>query len=92
MIACVIISMQSPYFLQGENFANIGTAVAVSGVMAAFTTIVLIGGGLDLSLGARARARRLGARGRARRRLHRLGGDPLRARRRRRLRARQRRC
>lgn len=52
VIACVVISMQSPYFLQGENFANIGTAVAVSGVMAAFTTIVLIGGGLDLSLGA----------------------------------------
>ncbi|HST41437.1 MAG TPA: ABC transporter permease [Conexibacter sp.] len=52
VIACVIISMQSPYFFQGENFANIGTAVAVSGVMAAFTTIVLIGGGLDLSLGA----------------------------------------
>lgn len=52
VIACVIISMQSPYFLQGENFANIGTAVAVSGVMAAFATIVLISGGLDLSIGA----------------------------------------
>ena len=35
-----------------SNFEVIGTAVSIVGVMAAVSTIVLVSGGLDLSIGA----------------------------------------
>src|SRR4051812_26533 len=39
-------------FLRPNNGLNIGRAAAYTGIAAAVTTLVLIGGGLDLSIGA----------------------------------------
>jgi ribose transport system permease protein len=50
LIAIVVFSVASPYFFDLNNFYNIGRAVAVYGIVAAVSTIVLISGGLDLSL------------------------------------------
>lgn len=50
IIAIVIFSTLSPYFFDVKNFYNIGKAVAVYGIVAAVATIVLVSGGLDLSL------------------------------------------
>ena len=43
-------SLRSPYFLSVDNLLNIGRAVAVRGVVAAGLTLVMISGGLDLSV------------------------------------------
>jgi ribose transport system permease protein len=48
----VLFSILSPNFLTLDNFKVIGVAVSITGIMACFTTIVLISGGLDLSIGA----------------------------------------
>ena len=48
----VFFTVKSPYFLTVSNFEVIGTAVSVAGVMSAVSTIVLVSGGLDLSIGA----------------------------------------
>jgi ribose transport system permease protein len=52
VVLALIIDSQSPFFLRQNNLLNIGRAVAVTGVIAAVTTIVLIAGELDLSIGA----------------------------------------
>jgi ribose transport system permease protein len=52
VILALIVQSQSPFFFKSNNLLNIGRAVAVTGVIAAVTTIVLIGGELDLSIGA----------------------------------------
>ena len=52
VILALIVQSQSPFFFRSNNLLNIGRAVAVTGVIAAVTTIVLIGGELDLSIGA----------------------------------------
>ena len=53
-LAGVIIafSFLSPYFLLTQNFLNIGRAISYTGITAATETLVIIGGGLDLSIGA----------------------------------------
>ncbi len=43
-------STRSPYFLSVNNLMNIGRAVAIRGVVAAGMTLVMISGGLDLSI------------------------------------------
>src|SRR4051812_15343284 len=48
----VYFTLQSPHFLSTSNFKVIGTAISITGIMAAASTIVLISGGLDLSIGA----------------------------------------
>ncbi len=48
--AILFFSLASPYFFDLNNFYNIGKAAAVYGIVAAFATIVLVSGGLDLSL------------------------------------------
>jgi ribose transport system permease protein len=48
----VTFSFSSPYFLSVRNLLNVGQAVAVLGIMAAGVTIALVGGQLDLSIGA----------------------------------------
>lgn len=48
----VFFAVKSPHFLTVSNFEVIGTAVSIVGVMAAVSTIVLVSGGLDLSIGA----------------------------------------
>lgn len=53
LIGLVIYFWQaSPYFLSERNLLNIGSAVAVTGVLAAGMTIALIAGQLDLTVGA----------------------------------------
>lgn len=46
----VFFSTQSPYFFGVKNLMNIGRAVAIRGVVAAGLTLVMISGGLDLSV------------------------------------------
>ncbi|MBF8184300.1 ABC transporter permease [Nonomuraea sp. K274] len=48
----IYFSQASPYFLSERNLLNIGSAVAVTGVLAAGMTIALIAGQLDLTVGA----------------------------------------
>lgn len=43
-------SLMSPYFFSLNNFFNIGRAVAIRGITAAGLTMVMISGGLDLSI------------------------------------------
>lgn len=52
IVICVALSLLSPYFLLPQNGLNIARAVSYTGIAAAITTLVLIGGGLDLSVGA----------------------------------------
>ncbi|HLI15633.1 MAG TPA: ABC transporter permease [Acidimicrobiales bacterium] len=49
---CVAFSLLSPYFATAGNVANIVRAQAYIGICASITTIVLIAGGIDLSIGA----------------------------------------
>ena len=47
-------SISTNYFLTTANLVNIGTAVAVTGILAAGLTVALIGGQLDLTVGVSA--------------------------------------
>ena len=49
---CVVFSLLSPYFLTVENFVNIAKTMPVVGIVAIGETLVLIGGGVDLSVGS----------------------------------------
>ena len=52
-IAIVIVfSVLSPYFLTTRNFMNIGLAITVYGIAAVGSTMVLISGGIDLTVGS----------------------------------------
>lgn len=46
------LSLSSPFFLTGSNLLNIGVAVALVGVVAAGSTLVMIAGGIDVSVGS----------------------------------------
>jgi ribose transport system permease protein len=48
----VYFSLASPYFLSTKNLLNIAQAIAPTGILAAGLTIALIGGQVDLSIGA----------------------------------------
>ncbi|MCY3977519.1 MAG: hypothetical protein OXG23_05430, partial [Chloroflexi bacterium] len=50
--AIVFFTIQSPYFFDDRNAFNIGRAVSITGIAAAFATLLMISGGLDLSIGA----------------------------------------
>lgn len=52
VILIIIFSLLSEYFLTPENFQNVARAVAITGIAAAISTIVLVSGGFDLSIGA----------------------------------------
>lgn len=45
-------AVTSPYFLTVENLTNLLVAASTLGIVAVFTTMLMIGGGLDLSVGA----------------------------------------
>ena len=47
-----VISRLSPFFLGPRNLVNLPVSVAVIGMIAIFSTMLMIGGGLDLSVGA----------------------------------------
>jgi ribose transport system permease protein len=48
----IFFSIASPYFLNYDNFVNIVTAAAVTGIIAAPATMLLIAGQFDLSVGS----------------------------------------
>jgi ribose transport system permease protein len=48
----IFFSITSPYFLNYDNFVNIVTAAAVTGIIAAPATMLLIAGQFDLSVGS----------------------------------------
>jgi ribose transport system permease protein len=49
---CVVFSILTPYFLTVQNFVNIGQTLAVVGIVAIGETLVLISGGVDISVGS----------------------------------------
>lgn len=48
----VLFSILSPYFLDGDNFSNIGRAMTIVGIAAIGQTVVIVAGGFDLSVGS----------------------------------------
>ncbi len=48
----VVFSILSPFFLTPDNFLNIGKTLAVVGIVAIGQTLVLISGGVDISVGS----------------------------------------
>ncbi len=46
----VALSLTSPYFLKQANLESILEAVSIDGMIAAFSTVVMVMGGLDLSM------------------------------------------
>ncbi len=48
----IVFSIRSPYFLETENFADIGRAMTIVGIAAVGQTVVIIAGGFDLSVGS----------------------------------------
>lgn len=55
IVLCIMIfvfSFMSRYFLTWGNISNILLSISVIGVMAAISTLVIVGRGLDISLGA----------------------------------------
>ncbi|MBX3064602.1 MAG: ABC transporter permease [Anaerolineae bacterium] len=51
-ILCVVLALASPFFLLPQNLFNVARASSYIGIAAAITTMVLVSGGLDLSIGA----------------------------------------
>lgn len=52
LLMVAFLSTRSPYFLTTRNLLNLLLATSVLGMIAVFTTMLMIGGGLDLSVGA----------------------------------------
>ncbi|HEX8237510.1 MAG TPA: ABC transporter permease [Abditibacteriaceae bacterium] len=48
----VVLSLRSPYFASVNNFLNILVAVSTIGIIAVAMTMVIVSGGLDLSVGS----------------------------------------
>jgi len=51
-VLVIFFSVKSPYFLGTENFLNILTAIAVTGIIAVPATMLLVAGQVDLSVGS----------------------------------------
>lgn len=52
VVLCVVMSLASPYFLSVRNLFNVLQGMSTIGIMAIGTTMVLVAGGLDLSVGS----------------------------------------
>jgi len=52
LIFSIAASIASPYFLKLENFKQVFIAIALDSVVVVGMTIVLVGGGIDLSVGS----------------------------------------
>jgi ribose transport system permease protein len=52
LVMIAFLASRSPYFLTTRNLLNLLLATSVLGMIAVFTTMLMIGGGLDLSVGA----------------------------------------
>jgi ribose/xylose/arabinose/galactoside ABC-type transport system permease subunit len=51
-IECAVFSLLSPSFLSLNNFVNVTLQIAIYGILAIGMTIVMITGGIDLSIGS----------------------------------------
>lgn len=52
ILVCIVFAWASPFFLTTRNFINIFSQVSEIGIMAAGAALVIIIGGIDLSVGA----------------------------------------
>lgn len=52
VLECVIFASMSPAFLSVDNFLNIALQISIYGVLAVGMTLVIITGGIDLSVGS----------------------------------------
>ncbi len=49
---CLYLSLATPYFLTAGNLSNIARQTSISIILAVGQTLIIIGGGIDLSVGA----------------------------------------
>lgn len=52
VVMVIVFSAMSPYFFTAQNFSNLLQQVAILGIMAAGATLVILIGGIDLSVAA----------------------------------------
>jgi ribose transport system permease protein len=52
IVECIILSFLSPYFLTLKNIINVLRAISVNAIVTVGMTMVIISGGLDLSVGS----------------------------------------
>jgi ribose transport system permease protein len=52
IVVCIALAFASPYFLTSNNLFNIGVQVAVVAIIAVGQTLVILTGGIDLSVGS----------------------------------------
>lgn len=52
MLLIVIMAFLSPAFLKGRNVANIVKQISINGILQVGMTMVIITGGIDLSVGS----------------------------------------
>ena len=52
LLMCIVFAFLTPYFLTTKNVVNIGQTLAVVGIVAIGETLVLISGGVDISVGS----------------------------------------
>src|SRR5512136_1272851 len=51
-VECVAFSFLSPSFLTLENFVNVTLQIAIYGILSIGMTVIMITGGIDLSIGS----------------------------------------
>ncbi len=52
IVLCIIMSFASPYFLKTQNLFNLLRGMSTIGIMAIGMTMVIVSGGIDLSVGS----------------------------------------
>jgi ribose/xylose/arabinose/galactoside ABC-type transport system permease subunit len=52
VIECLVFALLSPSFLTVNNFVNVALQIAIYGILAVGMTLVIITGGIDLSIGS----------------------------------------
>src|SRR6201996_3094475 len=52
ILVAILLTIASPYFLTGNNLFNIGVQVSIVAIIAVGETMVILTGGIDLSVGA----------------------------------------
>ena len=52
IVLCIIMTFSSPYFLKPENLFNVLRSMSTIGIMAIGMTMVIVSGGIDLSVGS----------------------------------------
>lgn len=52
LILCIVVSILSPYFLKYQNIFNVLRQISVIGILAVGQALIIITGGIDLSVGS----------------------------------------